>query len=227
MAVLFLAGAGCVAALPSASPVPQGAAAVALALGLLTAPLFPMAAFRASPLPMPFLPAGRMELAGGGGDISQAQIHTGTMRADRIVTGLVAGSASTAVAAAVLLALLPGWAPAALVGCGGLALLLRARHHRGLAQRLWLYGSGLTLVGLLAYSYTVHSGLTGRLIVAAVLLCLAVFAAGLSSPSNQGRPASPRLGRLVDLAEVLVVVALAPLALQVLGVYALVRTFGG
>jgi type VII secretion integral membrane protein EccD len=203
-----------------------GASAAALTLALLAAPLFPLMAFRLSPLPMPFLPTDRGELAGGGLEVSHAQVSAGMLRADRLLTGLVAGTAALAVLGGLPLLGQPGWAAPSLLGCACLALLLRARHYRGLAQRLWLYGSGLAVLGLVVSLIIIHSGQTGRLTAAAALLVIAVIAGAVAVAEPGGRP-QPRLGRLVDLVEVLAVVALVPLALQILGVYALVRTFGG
>jgi type VII secretion integral membrane protein EccD len=222
-AALTLVGVGAAIGIGAA---PAGGAAAALALALMLAPLFPMAAFRLSPLPMPFLPTGRAELAGGGHEVSQGEIAAGLTRADRLLSGLVAGSATTAVGAGLLVLTQPSRAAFALLGVGGLAALLRARHHRGLAQRLWLYGTGLALLSLGVGDVIIHSGQLVRLCAAAGLLCVAVIAGSITSAESTVRPA-PRLGRLVDVVEVLAVIALLPLALDILGVYATVRTFGG
>jgi hypothetical protein len=62
---------------------------------------------------------------------------------------------------------------------------------------------------------------TAALVVAAALL--------VAAASARRRPAapSPYLGRLVEVLDVVVMVALAPLAFAVLGLYAWVRTLAG
>jgi type VII secretion integral membrane protein EccD len=202
-----------------------GAAAAALALGLLAAGLVPMFAFRLSRLPMPFVPGDRPQLADGGAEVRPAEIAAGTARADRIVTALVAAGAGLAVLAAPAVLARPGWAGPTLTGTAALALVLRARHHRGLAQRLWLHGSALALLVGTAIGVTVHS--RQSLLVVGGLLGVAVLAALAVPGAGSARRWPPTVGRLGDILELLAVVALLPLALQLLGVYAQVRQLGG
>jgi type VII secretion integral membrane protein EccD len=204
---------------------PAGAAAAALALGLLATGLVPMLAFRLSRLPMPFIPGDRPQLADGGAEVEPADVAAGTARADRFVTALVAASAGLAALAAPAVVARPGWAGPTLAGTAALALVLRARHYRALAQRLWLHGSALALLVALAAGLTVHSG--QPLLVAGGMLGVALVSALAVPGAAAPRQWPPSVGRLGDVLEVLAVVALLPLALQLLGVYAQVRQLGG
>ena len=115
-----------------------------------------------------------------------------------------------------------------LVTCAVLAcaVLLRSRLFRGMAQRLWMlvpgYG-GLVLLAAGAIhgaSQAQHLALgLGPLIAGAAL----VVGAGIWLAGN--RP-SPFWGRMADIADTMLIVALLPLALGVAGVFGYVRGLG-
>jgi hypothetical protein len=104
-------------------------------------------------------------------------------------------------------------------------LLLRARLFTGLQQRIWLLAGGLTGVVLAALALGERAGAGAPALVAG-LLCAAAVAVGVAM-----RPAGKRHGpywpRVADIGELLVVAAVIPVALQVLGVYGYVRALWG
>ena len=159
--------------------------------------------------------------------VDGAEVFDRTAAADRFVTGAASGIGLVAAGAEMGLAFARSWL--GLVTCAVLAcaLLLRSRLFRGLAQRLWLLLPGFGGLVLLAAG-AVHGGPTqarqlalalGPLLAGAAL----VLGVGLWLPAH--RP-SPFWGRMADIADTMLIVALFPLALGVAGVFGYVRGLG-
>ncbi|MEV7009918.1 type VII secretion integral membrane protein EccD [Streptosporangium sp. NPDC051022] len=206
---------------------PAGVAAVAAAVLLACSPLLPMLAFRFAGLPMPTMPTSSEELRGDNQRIDGPAILERTGHAQRYATGFVAGIGLVALVTQVCLALDGGWVAAATALTLSLTLVMRARVFQGTGQRLWLLTSGLAGLAVLAISRALGAGGGGVAIAVAMgLLCAAVIPAAMGLWLPSGRP-SPFWGRAGDIVEVLLIVALFPLALGVLDVYSWVRGLAG
>jgi type VII secretion integral membrane protein EccD len=219
--------AGAAAALVSFPLDPSGAAAIiavvlVLAIGLAT-PL----AVRVAGVPVPLVTADP-ELLAGERRPDRAAMRAAVDRADDILAGSLLGIAVTAVGCVAVLATAGGLAGTLLGGLTAAALLLRGRLFPALAASLPLLTGGFGGLVLVAWFWFVDAGPQTRL--AAATVALAVAAALLAAAASaQRRPAapSPYLARLVEVLDVVVMVALAPLAFAVLGLYAWVRTLAG
>ncbi|MBO0818061.1 MAG: type VII secretion integral membrane protein EccD, partial [Actinobacteria bacterium] len=200
-----------------------GAAALVacLALGLTT--LIPAVAFRLGRLTLPPVPRDAEELRRDTLTVQGSAVLAQTVAADRVVTGMVSGIGLVCAAAEVALAVGPGWLPRLMCGVLGCALLLRSRVFHGRAQRLWLQVPGYGGLVLLA----VAAG-HGK----AIGLTLAPLAAGAAVLIGAGtwlsaHQPSPFWGRAAELVDMVLVVALVPLALGVAGVFDAIRGLSG
>jgi hypothetical protein len=102
-------------------------------------------------------------------------------------------------------------------------LLLRARPFPAVAARLPMLAGGLVGLALTAVAFVASSGAATRLLGAglAAAAVVALLAAAAAAPRQ--RTASPYLGRLVDVLDVLAILALVPVACVVLDLLAWVR----
>ncbi|MGJ6962265.1 type VII secretion integral membrane protein EccD [Streptosporangium sp. G11] len=202
-----------------------GVAAVAAAVTLACAPLIPTTSFRLARLPMPTLPANAEELRADTDDIDGADIRRRATEAERFATGLTAGVALVALGTLPVLLTASGWTAPATVVTLSLALLMRARVFQGTGQRLWLLGSGLA--GLLALILGVAFTVPGSAPAVTIgLVCAAAVTGGMALFLPRQRP-SPFWGRAGDVVEFCLILALLPLALGVMDVYAAIRGLSG
>ena len=118
-----------------------------------------------------------------------------------------------------------------LAGSASAALLLRARLFPASQQRIPLLVSGAFGIGLLVFGALLRSAPgPGRLLV--LLVILAIGAAALTAGVLYSRRTpTPYVGRIADIADVVAIMALIPLACGVIGVYASIQalfaSFGG
>jgi hypothetical protein len=103
--------------------------------------------------------------------------------------------------------------------------LLRTRLFTGLAQRLWLLAGSLVALGQLMVGLAGrHPGGVATAVAAGGAVLATAVLAGAGGAA--GKP-SPAAARLLGVAEVLAAIAVVPLALEVLGVYARLRSLTG
>ena len=102
--------------------------------------------------------------------------------------------------------------------------MLRARLFTGIVPRAWLIGSGLACFTLLV---SVQAGRWPVGVVVAVVVIAAVAAGLVARAAASGSRPSPPVARVVDVAELIAMIATVPLALDVLGVFHAVRALGG
>ncbi|MBE1591738.1 type VII secretion integral membrane protein EccD [Nonomuraea angiospora] len=200
-----------------------GVAAVlaALAVGLTTA--IPSLSFRLAGMPLPALPTTAEELRRESGDLDGALVIDKTVVADRFCTGLVAGVAVIVLAAQVLLAVAGTWAAFAMGAALSLSLLMRARVFEGRGQRAWLLTSALLGVALPAAAAVVRAA--GGVVLYGIVPGLVVLALGVVGTAlwlTSARP-SPFWGRVGDIFDILLMIALIPLALAVMDLYETIR----
>jgi hypothetical protein len=113
-----------------------------------------------------------------------------------------------------------------LAGCAGAVLLLRTRSYRIVAQRMALLAGGAVAAAGAGVRTAGQEGRTGWLLLAGVLGVIGI-AGAVSAVRSPVRAAAPYKQRVLDVLEILTAVALLPLAAAVLGVYGLVRAWGG
>ena len=166
-----------------------------------------------------------------------SRIAAQARRGHELLVGLVGGCAAIVVGCATVLAFTDGRWPELLAAVLGVTTMLRARLFRHTAQVLSLLVSGLVSLGLLVLGVALHMqlflyqnlGNTSAVDVRTVLLgaSIAIGSAVLVGIALvvPARGVSPFWGRILDLADSLMLLALIPLALAVLGVYAAVRGF--
>jgi type VII secretion integral membrane protein EccD len=200
-----------------------GAAALAAALALGLTTLIPAVAFRVGRLMLPPVPRDADELRRDTLTVQGSDVLARTAAADRVVTGMVSGIGLVGGAAGVVLALGHGWLPRLMCGVLGCALLLRSRVFHGRAQRLWLqvpgYG-GLVLLAVAAGHAKMIVITLGPLAAGAAILV------GAGTWLSGHRP-SPFWGRAAEIVDMVLVIALVPLALGVAGVFGTIRGLSG
>jgi type VII secretion integral membrane protein EccD len=219
-ALCGLVGSGVVMAfdLPAA-----GVAAVlaALAVGLTTA--IPSLSFRLAGLPLPALPTTPEELRRESGDLDGQMVIDRTVVADRFCAGLLGGVALVVLAAQVLLVFQGTWAAIAMGLSLSLSLLLRARVFEGRVQRAWLLTASLLGVALPAAAAATGAGPEAILYgIVPGLVVLALAVAGIALWLAAARP-TPFWGRAADIVDIILMIALIPLALAVMDVYETIR----
>ncbi|MEV5631609.1 type VII secretion integral membrane protein EccD [Micromonospora tulbaghiae] len=218
---VFVAGvtvgvAGVAAALGGLPLDPDGTAAVLLAVLVFALGGLPLLAIRVGKLPLPPLtlpsPAGTRDLPDRG------RVHAAVARAEEVLTGMLLGHAVLAVGAIAVLVSVGRTAGLLLaaVGCG--VLLLRSRLFVAVRHRVPAIVAGLTGFALLGVVLADRAGPGGRLALTVGGLALALTAV-TAGATYARRPVSPYLGRLADLTDTALVVAVVPVACAVLGLY--------
>jgi type VII secretion integral membrane protein EccD len=204
-----------------------GAAAAVVTLALVLTPLVPGLAFRLARVQLPPVPATVADLRDDAGGMPDAEMAVRAESADRFVTGAACALGLLGTGAEITLGLGGGLlATVTAVVLSGV-LLLRSRLFRGLLQRLWLmipgYG-GLAWLAVLATRQALPAGHLA--LVLATLLTGTGIVAGTGCWLPRGRP-SPFWGRAADVAEMLTVVSMIPLAMGVAGIFGRLHGLGG
>ncbi|MFI5835266.1 type VII secretion integral membrane protein EccD [Micromonospora sp. NPDC051300] len=195
---------------------PAGAAAVLLAVLVFALGGLPLLAIRVGKLPLPPLtlptPAGTRDLPDRG------RVHAAVARAEEALTGMLLGHAVLAVGAAAVLVATGGTAGRLLVAVGCAVLLLRSRLFVAVRHRVPAVTAGLAGYLLLGAVLAERAGPGGRLALTAGGLALALVAV-TAGATYARRAVSPYLGRLADLTDTALVVAVVPVACAVLDLY--------
>ena len=207
---------GAVAALGALLLDPAGTAAVLLAVLVFALGGLPLLAIRVGKLPLPPLtlpaPAGTRDLPDRG------RVHAAVARAEEALTGMLLGHAVLAVGAAVVLVAAGGTAGRLLVAVAAGVLLLRSRLFVAVRHRVPAVAAGLAGYALLGVVLADRAGPGGRLALTVGGLALALVAV-TAGATYARRPVSPYLGRLADLTDTALVVAVVPVACAVLDLY--------
>ncbi|WP_245740214.1 type VII secretion integral membrane protein EccD [Nonomuraea maritima] len=225
-AVAAVAGSVAAAVVMVFAAPPAGVAAMAVTVLIALSPLIPTLAFRIARVPLPAMPTNAEELRADNQRLDSEAILARTAQAGRYATGMVIGIALTAIGALVHLVTTPGWMAGSMAVVLSLVLLLRARVFHGLGQRLWLLCSGLGGLAAMAFTLADGAGVVGAAAVVMVLLWLAMLVVGLGLWLPSGR-LSPFWGRAGEIVDVILLVALFPLALGVLDLYVWIRGLAG
>jgi type VII secretion integral membrane protein EccD len=219
---------GLVSGLAALGPLDSaGVAALAATALLVVMPGMPLLSVRMGRVPTPSVPRGADELLAGGDLVPDAVVRDRVLKSHALLTGGLVGIGAALSVAVAALAAAGGRAPLLLAGVASAAMLLRARLFVALAHRLVVLITGLvgalaTAVGVvLGTPVALRLGLVMPLLVAGAAI---VCAAGLVY--SRRRP-SPQLGRLADVLDVLLTLALAVIAASALGLYHAMRGLGG
>jgi type VII secretion integral membrane protein EccD len=232
------------AILTTASARDVAAVAAVVAVGLIG--FLPALSARFARLPVAFQSP---QLAGSTARRAQEQEATAyepvaarARRGHQLLVGLVGGCSAVIVGCAVVLGFTDSAWPQWLALALGLATMLRARLFQYTAQVLCLLVAGIVSLGLLVLGLALHMPLyiyqhsvmqhdatavdirTVWLGAAIAVGAAILVAIGLIVPE---KGVSPFWGRLLDLADGLLLASLVPLALAVLDVYATVRGLSG
>ncbi|MFC4015646.1 type VII secretion integral membrane protein EccD [Nonomuraea purpurea] len=204
----------------------EGVAAMTVTILISLSPLIPGLSFKIARVPLPTLPTNAEELRADNQRLDSEAVLTRTAQASRYATGMITGIALTAIGALAYLVTTPTWMAISMAVVLSLVLLLRARVFHGLGQRLWLLGTGLAGLVAVAIVLSAGSGTVAAAAVVMALLWLAMLVVGLGLWLPSGRP-SPFWGRAAEIVDVILLIALFPLALGVLEVYTWVRGLAG
>lgn len=203
------------------------AAAVTVALTLLLMQPIPALSMRLADLPQPVVPLTPDEVRRDVSSVDGEDVIRRTLVADRYVTGLVGAAAAALAGASLLLSTRPealeSWTLAVVVA----VTALRARVFTGRGQRLWLQAAAGTGALALVVSVAAGQDADGRLLAVVLPLVAACGLAVTAALRLPGRRVSPLLARAVDVVDALLVTAVLPLVLAVLGLYGHVRGLSG
>ncbi|MFU8852258.1 type VII secretion integral membrane protein EccD [Micromonospora sp. SL1-18] len=195
------------------------AAAVVATVAFAALPALPMLAYRLARLPVPSIPTGPDDLKSDTESVDGPRVLRNSERADAFLTGLLWTVAVLVLGGQVIFAT-NGRLPAVLL-CLVLALLslLRARPFIGRAQRTPVLLAGTVGLGLAGAATFGAGELPFRLGLVLGGLLLAAVISLIYGLTVAGKRISPVWGRLLDIVEILLIVALVPLAVWVCGLY--------
>lgn len=212
----------------SITPTTAGeAAAIGMVLSLILGLFVPQLAFRLSGLTLPMLPTGADELSEDIEPVPHKVVVERGAAAFGYSTALYVG---LGLAQSLLLPLLVidgyGWSMV-LSLVMALLLLLRSRHPRGVVQRCAvLVPAGIAVMANVAHIATEQSP-AGRLLLFTPLVLFTGLLLLMGAEQLPGRRLRPYWGRAVEVFESITAVAILPILLQVLHVYAFMRALAG
>lgn len=186
----------------------------------------PKIAIRLARLRGPQLPRTAKELQIGIEPAPAGEILARTAFADRYLNVITMSGSLVYVVSFPYLLDLPGWIRIALPVVFVAAVALRARHFVGLQQRLAVVAGATAGVVFVVADQVEGMSLAHQLIVLVVLLA-AIVSLVLAATRPAVRRLLPIWGHLGNIAETATAVAVLPLLLQVLGVYAWARGLAG
>ncbi|MEU6642098.1 type VII secretion integral membrane protein EccD [Saccharomonospora sp. NPDC046836] len=202
---------------------PDAAASLVLTVGIALLPVYPLLAARSGRLPLPALPQRPAELLEDTPSPPTSSVFAAAVRTDEILSGLLLGLSIVSVVCGVYLAAHGGVSRLIMLACVAFALLLRARLFPVPRQRIPLLVAGILAVTVLATSLAAavsgNGGLVGVLLLVGLV---AVGAAAVGMTYSRTNP-SPYLGRVADIVDVLVILALIPFTCYITGFFGYVQ----
>lgn len=205
---------------------PAGAAAIVGTVTFGTMPAHPMLSYRLAGLPIPAVPTGPEDLRADASTVDGRRVLALSERAAEFLVGLIVAASMIVAAAVVVLVLDGSLGGRVLAALLAVLILLRARPLLGRPQRTPPLVAGAVGLGAVTATVFLDAGLGGRLGMvggglAAFAVVSAVYGLGVA-----GRRISPTWGRLLDILEILLIVALVPVAAWVVGAFDWVATIG-
>ncbi|MDQ3734965.1 MAG: type VII secretion integral membrane protein EccD [Actinomycetota bacterium] len=201
-------------------------AAILVSVVIIFTPIIPLLSIRLAKLPMPSLPTTVDDLLADPPVVPLSRVHSTVRRTDELMTGMLLGGSFIVVLAEIVLIMSGDVGGYILVSIVALATLLRGRLFPAVRHRAPLLVAGIIGLTAIATGYMVGSPDSRLSITLPVIVVLAGFilAAGFV---YQNRPPSPYLGRIADIFDVLLVIAVVPTACAVLGLYGYLRGLSG
>ncbi|MGH3729315.1 MAG: type VII secretion integral membrane protein EccD [Micromonosporaceae bacterium] len=201
----------------------HGVAAIVISVVVAFVPAFPLLAMRLGKMPVPALPDKPEDLIKDEPVPERDTVYAAVVRSDEMLSGLLLGGGVITVACSLVLIPSGTIDGPILAGLVSLALVFRSRLFPSGRHRIPMLVAGLTTLSLLIFGvamvlepeYRLY-GVLGTMVAIGGL----VVSAGLT---YSRRPPSPYLGRYADWLDILLVVAVVPVACAVLDLYAYVR----
>ena len=225
LSALLIIIAGIVVVILPDQHIATAAIGVALVMGV-TSFLAPWS-YRLARIAMPNLPSNAEALMADETPV-QSDIVERAVMADRLLGAFLTATAITVPLGCLQVLRHGSWFAIALVGCVGIAMLLRARSFAALGHRLpLLIGGGVIVLITLGLVLTMLPSdilrlLTGVGIAAVLGLILVSYAASFAD-----KIIAPIWGRLGDIFEWLAILAIVPLVLAVLDLYSFALGLAG
>ena len=201
-------------------------AAIVAGLGLAFSPLLAPLALRLSRVPMPVLPKEAADLMRDDPQPPRAAVYAAVLRADSLLSGMLGGLAVATIFSLVLLIRSDSTAGLILVCLLTVGFLLRSRLYPIVRQRLLMLIPGVVGGSCLAVGPLMATQ-ADLLAVTGPCLLLVGGAVALLGVLHSTREPSPYFGRYAEILEVIVVLAILPVACSVLGLYGYLRGLGG
>jgi type VII secretion integral membrane protein EccD len=204
----------------------EQAAGIVAATAVSVGALIPRAAFWAARLRLPALPTGPEDLSADVEPYAVAHLLDRAAVADRYMTAMFSAAGGVLAATLALLASAGGATAVSLALAISGVLLLRARSMTSAWQRLSTLAPAVLGLALLV----VHFASDPRWPVRVGWLAVALAAAGSGVAGARllpGRRLLPHWGRIGDIAEYVVAIAVLPLTLGLLGVFGWARALAG
>jgi type VII secretion integral membrane protein EccD len=199
-----------------------GAAAIVLAVTLAVGSAVPMIASRFAGLRIPPLPTNPEEFQQGIDPEPSRVVLDRTARAHEHIGWLYTGLGAVAGVCLLVLGTTPGISARVLTAVASLLLLLHGRELFGVRARLAVFLPGVAGLAAVTVDLTLDQDAPARPVIVAGLLIVAalLLAAARVVP---GRRMLPHWGRIADLAHTGTAIAVIPLVLAAVGVYARAR----
>lgn len=200
----------------------EGSAAIAIALATALAAVAPMLSLRLAKLPLPTVPTDMDSFREKEKPTLGPSVLDQTGQAEALLCGLLGAFGLVVLGAVAVLLRGSDTAQAALVGTVGVVWLLRSRSYSGTRPRVVFVVTGLAVLVCLGGWLALSPDRTATLIGAGVLAAAGAICVSYASRAVRGKQ-SPYWSRLLDVAEFIGLIAIIPLAGEVVGLYAALR----
>lgn len=201
-------------------------AAILVTAVVAIAPALPLMSIRLAKLPMPNLPMTPEELLADQPKIPRPRVYATVRRSDELLTGMLMGTGIVAATCELILVASRTRSGVVLAVLVAATMLLRGRLFPTLRHRVPLLATGLVGFGALAAATVAYSRDFRLTVTVPVLVMLAGLVLAAALVYQRRRP-SPYLGRVADVFDVLLVIAVVPVACAVTDLYAYVRGLYG
>lgn len=206
---------------------PHGVAAIVVSIVVAFVPAFPLLAMRLGKMPVPALPQKPEELIADDPVPERESVYAAVVRSDEMLSGLLLGGSIVMVACEFVLTMSHTVDGPLLAGIVALAFVFRSRLFPSGRHRIPMLVAGLTGLSLLVIGigavvdplYQLFGMVIGLVGIGGL-----VVSAGLT---YSRRPPSPYFGRIADMLDVMLVVAVVPVACAVLDLYQWARGLAG
>jgi type VII secretion integral membrane protein EccD len=200
----------------------QGSAAIAVALATALAAVAPMLSLRLAKLPLPTVPTDMDSFREKEKPTLGPSVLDQTAQAEALLAGLLSAFGLVLLGGVVVLLRGGNVAQAGLVGVVGAVWLLRSRSYSGTLPRVVFVVAGLAVLACLGAWLALSTQREAMLIGAGVLAVSGLICVSYAKRAVRGKQ-SPYWSRLLDVAEFLGLIAIIPLAGEVVGLYAALR----